>query len=89
MGISTTTFNCGLRGKRDLFESDPFFLVFDAFSTIFSVDEGSYEPNPLLIKIRQMSEETLKVAHDMKIVKTQEEAAEEESDDELEPFPKV
>ena len=36
-----------------------------------------------------MSEETLKVAHDMKIVKTQEEAAEEESDDELEPFPKV
>ena len=59
------------------------------FSSLFTVDEGSYEPNPLLIKIRSISEETMNLAHQMKIVKTQDEAAEEESDDELEPFPKV
>jgi len=53
------------------------------------LDEGSYEPNPLLIKIREISEETMRIAHELKIVKTQEEAAQEESDDELEPFPKV
>ena len=45
------------------------------------LDEGSYEPNPVLVKVRQIAEETLKVAHEMKVIKTQDEAAQEESDD--------
>ena len=49
------------------------------------MDEGSYEPNPTLKKVREISEETLKVAHQMKLIKTQDEAAalaaqEEDSD---------
>ena len=48
------------------------------------MDEGSYQPNAILNQIRNIAEETLKIAHEMKIVKTQEEADEEaaNSDDE-------
>lgn len=45
------------------------------------LDEGSYQPNPVLVKIREIAEETLKAAHDMKLLKTQEEAAQESDDD--------
>lgn len=48
-----------------------------------SVDEGSYEPDPALKKVREVSEAALKLAHDHKLVKTKEEAEKEpESDDE-------
>ena len=57
-------------------------------SISFAVDEGSFKPDQTLLSIRQISEETLKIAHELGIVKTKEEADEEpESDDELEPFP--
>ena len=45
------------------------------------LDEGSYQPDPVLVKVRGLSEETLKIAHEMKVIKTQEEAAAEDSDD--------
>ena len=38
------------------------------------LDEGSYQPDPTLIKIREIAEETLKIAHQMKVIRTQEEA---------------
>ena len=40
------------------------------------LDEGSYEPDQNLIKVRAIAEETLKVAHDMKVIRLQEEQAE-------------
>jgi len=48
------------------------------------LDEGSAQPNAILNQIRNIAEETLKIAHEMKIVKTQDEADQEEanSDDE-------
>jgi hypothetical protein len=46
----------------------------------FVVDEGSAQPNPILAKIRQLSEETMKIAHSMKLVKTQDEASKETAD---------
>ena len=48
------------------------------------MDEGSAQPNAILNQIRNIAEETLKIAHEMKIVKTQDEADQEEanSDDE-------
>ena len=39
------------------------------------LDEGSYEPDQNLIKVRAIAEETLKVAHDMNLLRTQEESA--------------
>ena len=48
---------------------------------LLSVDEGSAQPDQKLVQIRAICEETLKVAHSMKIVKTQDEANAEESDD--------
>ena len=44
------------------------------------LDEGSYQPDPNLIKIREIAEETLKIAHQMKVIRTQEEAAQADSD---------
>jgi tetratricopeptide (TPR) repeat protein len=44
------------------------------------LDEGSAQPNPILAKIRQLSEETMKIAHSMKLVKTQDEASKETAD---------
>ncbi len=47
------------------------------------MDEGSFKPDETLKKIRVISEEALKIAHDLKLVKTQDEAANEpEKDDE-------
>jgi hypothetical protein len=47
-----------------------------------SVDEGSYEPDPQLKKVREMAEESLKIAHSMNLVKTKVEADNEpEKDD--------
>ena len=43
----------------------------------FLVDEGSYEPNPTLKRIKQVANEALEVAHKMKLIKTKDEAAEE------------
>ena len=40
------------------------------------LDEGSYEPDQNLIKVRAIAEETLKVAHEMKVIRLQEEQAE-------------
>lgn len=39
------------------------------------LDEGSYAPDPILIKVRAVAEETLKVAHDMNVIRTQDESA--------------
>jgi hypothetical protein len=39
------------------------------------LDEGSYEPDQNLIKVKAIAEETLKAAHDMNVVRTQEESA--------------
>ena len=48
---------------------------------IVSVDEGSYQPDPKLKKVRELADEALKIAHDMKLVKTKDEAeAESDSD---------
>jgi len=44
------------------------------------LDEGSYQPDPNLIKVREIVEETLKVAHQMKVIRTQDEAAQADSD---------
>ena len=40
---------------------------------IFAVDEGSYMPDDQLKKVRDAAEETLKIAHSMKIIKTKKE----------------
>ena len=45
------------------------------------LDEGSYQPDPNLIKIREIAEETLKIAHQMKVIRTQEEAAADSDSD--------
>lgn len=45
------------------------------------LDEGSYEPNPTLSKIKQIADHIFKTCHDMKLVKTQAEAAEEPDSD--------
>jgi len=42
-----------------------------------NLDEGSYEPNPTLKRIKQVANEALEVAHKMKLIKTKDEAAEE------------
>jgi hypothetical protein len=45
------------------------------------VDEGSYQPDPKLKKVREVAEESLKIAHNLKLVKTKDEAdAESDSD---------
>jgi hypothetical protein len=41
------------------------------------LDEGSYEPNPTLQRIKEVANDALDVAHKMKLIKTKEEAAEE------------
>ena len=59
-------------------------------SISFAVDEGSANPDQFLVSIRLISEEALKIAHDLGIVKTKEEADEEpESDDEIPEFPRA
>ena len=45
------------------------------------LDEGSYEPNPTLQKIKAISNDALNVAHKMKLIKTKEEAAQEPETD--------
>jgi len=42
-----------------------------------NLDEGSYEPNPTLKRIKLVANEALAVAHKMKLIKTKDEAAEE------------
>jgi len=48
------------------------------------LDEGSYQPDPTLVKIREIAEETMQIAHKMKVIQTQEEheakAADSDSD---------
>ena len=39
------------------------------------LDEGSYEPDQNLIKVKAVAEETLKIAREMNVVRTQEESA--------------
>ena len=59
------------------------FLKFIYFydSPFFAVDEGSAEPDRNLAQVRVISEEALKKAHEMKIIKSAEEAAQEEDVD--------
>ena len=46
-----------------------------------SVDEGSYQPDPKLKKVREVADEALKIAHKLNLVKTKDEAeAESDSD---------
>ena len=47
----------------------------------FPVDEGSYEPDPTLAKIKVLSEEALKCAHSLNLLKTKEEADNEPESD--------
>ena len=47
----------------------------------FAVDEGSAVPDKNLAQIRIISEEALKKAHEMKIIKSADEAAQEEDVD--------
>eukprot|EP00096_Caligus_rogercresseyi_P016764 TRINITY_DN965_c0_g1_i1.p1 TRINITY_DN965_c0_g1~~TRINITY_DN965_c0_g1_i1.p1 ORF type:complete len:973 (+),score=328.63 TRINITY_DN965_c0_g1_i1:292-3210(+) len=51
-------------------------LVFKA-----NLDSGSYEPDPNLKQIKELADETLNMAHKLKIIKTQEEAAVEPDSD--------
>ena len=65
-------------------------IFFTLPSISFTVDEGSANPDQFLVSIRLISEEALKIAHDLGIVKTKEEADEEpESDDEIPEFPRA
>ena len=54
-------------------------------SLSFSVDEGSFKPDDNLKKIKAISEEALKLAHDLGLVKTKQEAENEtaESDEDV------
>ncbi len=64
-----------------------FLLIFFRY---FLVDEGSYEPNPTLQKIKAISNDALNVAHKMKLIKTKEEAAQEpEADIKLDEWKKA
>lgn len=51
-------------------------LIFKA-----KLDEGSYEPNPTLQKIKAVADDALAVAHKMKLIKTKDEAANEPEKD--------
>lgn len=51
------------------------------------LDEGNYEKNPLLQKIRSVCEHALNTAYEMKVIKTYVDAVKEDEDDEtLEPW---
>ena len=50
------------------------------FYYYFTVDEGSYEPNEDLKKIKAIAEEALQKAHDLKLIKTKVEADNEPED---------
>ena len=61
-----------------------FFYIFYLFwynLPFFAVDEGSAVPDKNLAQIRIISEEALKKAHEMKIIKSADEAAQEEDVD--------
>lgn len=45
------------------------------------MDEGSYQPDLKLAKVREVAEEALKIAHQLKLVKTMEEAQVESDSD--------
>ncbi|XP_040573143.1 protein unc-45 homolog B [Lepeophtheirus salmonis] len=51
-------------------------LVFKA-----NLDSGSYQPDPILQQIKEIADESLNIAHKMKIIKTQEEMANEPDSD--------
>ncbi len=46
------------------------------------MDEGSFEPDPTLNRVRQIADETLKIAHSMNLVKTKTEAENDPGSDE-------
>ncbi len=48
------------------------------------MDEGSYEPDPTLKKIRSLSEEALEAAHKHGLLKTQKEAEKETKEEDAE-----
>jgi len=51
------------------------------------LDLGNAEPNPTLMKIRGIAESTLKIAHELKVIKSYDEAVkEDDEDDSLEPW---
>jgi len=50
------------------------------FNFFFLVDEGSYEPDKKLEEVSRLADETLKIAHKLKLVKTVAEAEAENSD---------
>ena len=48
-------------------------IVYSLTLIFVAVDEGSYKPDDQLKKVRDAAEETLKIAHSMKIIKTKKE----------------
>ena len=57
------------------------FIYSNIIYPFFAVDEGSAVPDKNLAQIRIISEEALKKAHEMKIIKSADEAAQEEDVD--------
>jgi hypothetical protein len=49
-------------------------------SLLILVDEGSYEPDKKLQEVSKLAQETLAIAHKLKLVKTVAEAEAEDSD---------
>ncbi len=47
------------------------------------MDEGSYKPDATLKRIRDISEESLKIAHELNLLKTKEEAEREQAEEDL------
>jgi len=62
--------------------------VLQALVVKANLDAGNAQPNPTLVKVKDICEKTLEEGHKMNIVRTQQEAvvAEEEEEDEIEPW---
>ena len=65
--------------------------VLQALVVKANLDSGSAQPNPTLIKVKGVCEKTLKEAHKMNIVRTQQEAVveEEKEEDDIDPWMKA
>lgn len=62
--------------------------VLQALVVKANLDAGNAQPNPTLVKVKDICEKTLEEGHKMNIVRTQQEAvvAEEEEEDDIEPW---
>ena len=62
--------------------------VLQALVVKANLDGGNAQPNPTLVKVKQVCEKTLEEAHKMNIVRTQQEAvvADDEEEEDIEPW---